>query len=152
MMPWLSIVIGAFLIGLGFVMLFGKTLSLPLFSALATRIGDPRQISVKGFFFFGLAFGATSLSCTLPIFLAVVGSAVSAGSAAAGLLQFFWYILGAGTVFLSLTVALAFVKSGRILRLLRIIFPHVNKISAVLLILAGLYIGYYWFASGLLFM
>ncbi|THB79709.1 MAG: cytochrome c biogenesis protein CcdA [Desulfobulbaceae bacterium] len=150
-MPWLAIVIGALLIGLGLLMLFGKTLSFSLFSSLATKIGDPRNISIKGFFLFGLAFGATSLSCTLPIFLLVVGSAITSGSTAAGLLQFIWYILGAGAIFLSLTVGMALVKSGNVLRMLRNILPHVNKISAILLILAGLYIVYYWLTSGLLF-
>ena len=107
-------------------------------------------MSVFGFFLFGIAFGATSLSCTLPIFLMVVGSSVAAGDFGGGLLQFLSYILGMGSVMLILTLGIAVVKEGVVVGTLRKILPYVQKISALLLLLAGGYIVYYWLSSDLL--
>jgi len=79
---------------------------------LAKRIGDPRDVSARGFFLFGIAFGAASLSCTLPIFLTVVGSAFTADGTGAGLAQFLSYALGMGSVVLALTVTAALAREG----------------------------------------
>jgi cytochrome c biogenesis protein CcdA len=71
-MPWLGLLVGAALLGCGLWMLTGRSLSAGVFNRLAGHIGDPREVSARGFFLFGIAFGAASLSCTLPIFLTVV--------------------------------------------------------------------------------
>jgi cytochrome c biogenesis protein CcdA len=149
-MPWLSVVVGFGLIFLGAWMLLGHTLSSHFFLVAAGKISDPRQMSVLGFFLFGIAFGATSLSCTLPIFLMVVGSSITAGDFTGGLFQFISYILGMGSVMLILTLGIAVVKEGVVVGALRKILPYVQKISAVLLLIAGGYIVYYWLSSGLL--
>ena len=149
-MPWLSVIIGIFLVLLGVWLMFGKHFSLDVMTRISSKIGDPRNISVKGFFLFGVGFGATSLGCTLPIFLVVVGGSLTSGDFFSGLIQFFLYILGTGTVLLILSVGMAFIKGGVVLSVFRRIVPYVNRISAVLLILAGSYICYYWLKSGLL--
>ncbi len=149
-MPWLSVVVGLALIALGVWLLLGHSLSLHLFTDMAGKIGDPRQMSVSGFFLFGVAFGATSLSCTLPIFLMVVGSSLAAADFSGGLIQFFSYIMGMGSVMLVLTLGIALVKEGVVVGALRRFLPYVQKISALLLLLAGAYIVYYWLSSGLL--
>lgn len=150
-MPWLAVVVGFGLILLGGWMLIGNTLSFQYFLKLSNKIGNPSNMTVFGFFLFGVAFGATSLSCTLPIFLMVVGSSVTAGDFTGGLLHFTSYILGMGTVMLILTLGIAVVKEGVVVGALRKMLPYVQKISAVLLIIAGGYIVFYWFTSGLLF-
>ena len=150
-MPWVSVLIGIGLILVGIWMLLGKHFSVAILMKLGNRIGDPRTISVRGFFLFGLAFGATSLGCTLPIFLVVVGSSLSSGAFAEGMIQFLWYILGTGTVFLLLTIGVAFIKGAVMVSFLRrSVVPHVHFISALILIIAGVYISYYWLTSGLL--
>lgn len=108
-------------------------------------------MSVLGFFLFGMAFGAISMSCTLPIFLMVVGSSIAAGDFVGGLWQFGSYILGMGSVMLLLTLGITVVKEGVVVGTLRRIIPYVQKISALLLLGAGVYIVYYWLSSGLLF-
>lgn len=150
-MPWLAVVVGIGLFFLGGWMLLGNTLSFHFFIAAAGKISDPRRMSVLGFFLFGLAFGAISMSCTLPIFLMVVGSSVAAGDFAGGLFQFGSYILGMGSVMLMLTLGITVVKEGVVVGTLRRIVPYVQKISALLLLGAGAYIVYYWLSSGLLF-
>ena len=148
--PWLAVVVGGVLMLLGAWMLTGRTVSFHFILKWAGKVGDPREISLTGFFLFGVAFGATSLSCTLPIFLMVVGSSVTAGDFAAGVYQFVSYILGMGSVLLVLTLGMAIVKEGVVVGMLRSFLPYVQKISALLLLSAGGYIVYYWLSSGLL--
>ncbi len=150
LMPWLSVIIGACLVLLGVWLMLGKHVTLDIMTRISSRIGDPRNISVKGYFLFGLGFGASSLGCTLPIFLVVVGGSLTSADFITGITQFLWYILGTGTVLLILSVGMAFIKGGVVLSVFRRIVPYVNAISAVLLILAGSYICYYWLKSGLL--
>ena len=142
-MPWVGMVIGAALILMGLSMLAGRTLYTGVFERFAGRIGDPKAMSVRGFFLFGLAYGLASLSCTLPVFLAVMGSSLTAGSIAAGAGRFLSYGLGMASVLLILTLALAFFKGGVIFRL-RKATPYVQPISAALLVVAGAYIVFYW--------
>lgn len=150
-MPWIAIIMAVFLLLLGIWLLLGKHVSLPFMLRLANNIGDPRNISLKGFFLFGLAFGATSLSCTLPIFLAVLGNSLTTGDFWGSILQFFSYIAGTGSILLLLTLGMAFVKEGVVVTALRKFLPYVHTVSAILIILAGVYILYYWLSSGILF-
>jgi len=149
-MPWVSVVVGVLLVLIGVLLLAGKHMSFNLMLRLSGKIGDPRKMTVSGFFLFGVAFGATSLSCTLPIFLMVVGSSATAGDFFSGFIQFIGYVLGMGTVLLVLTLSMAVVKEGAVIGVMRKAMPHIQKVSAVLIILAGIYILYYWFSSGLL--
>ena len=149
--PWIALVIGALLVATGIWLLFGKHISLPFMLKLSNKLGDPREISYLGFYLFGAAYGATSMSCTLPIFLAVVMSSVSTGAMDQAFIQFANYILGVALVLAFLTVGIALVKNGVVETMLRKLVPYVHKISALLLIGAGVYIVYYWLKSGLLF-
>ncbi len=142
-MPWVGMVIGAALILIGLWMLAGRTLYTGIFERFAMRIGDPKAMSVRGFFLFGLAYGLASLSCTLPVFLAVMGSSLTARSLAAGAGQLVSYGSGMTSVLLALTPALALFKGGVIFRL-RSVTPYVQPISAALLVVAGAYIIFYW--------
>ncbi len=150
-MPWIAIIVGSLLVILGIWILIGKHFSLNFMLKFANNIGDPRNLTLKGFFLFGVAFGATSLSCTLPIFLAVMGSSLTTGDFVKGIVQFVSYITGMGTVLFILTLGMVFVKEGVVVGAMRRILPHVEKISAIFIIFAGAYILYYWLSSGLLF-
>jgi cytochrome c-type biogenesis protein len=146
-MPALGIVIGGVLVLVGLWMLAGGTLHLGPFERFAGRVGDPRNVSVPGFFLFGLAYGAASLSCTLPAFLAVVGSSLASGGVLAGAGRFFGFGLGMAAVLVTLTLALAFFKQG-LVTWLRKAVPYVRIASAILLVLAGMYVIFYWLSSG----
>lgn len=147
-MPWLAMAIGAGLVILGLAMFVGRPISARFFGRVASRIGDPRSTGVRGFFLFGVAFAAASLSCTLPIFLVVVGSALASGGFLSGLLQFVSYGLGMAVVLIVLTLGMALFKEGLIVSRLRGVLPYVGRAAAVLLVLAGSYIVYYWLFKG----
>ena len=150
MIPWLSLLVGVALIVLGVWTLMGHYVSLPSLLRFSERFCDPRRMRVWDFFVFGVAFGATSMSCTLPIFLLVMGSSIASGDITVGILQFVSYISGMGSVMLVLTLGIAVVKQGVVVGALRRVLPHVQKISAILLFVAGAYIVYYWTTSELL--
>ncbi|HZT53373.1 MAG TPA: hypothetical protein VE995_03235, partial [Gaiellaceae bacterium] len=90
----------------------------------------------------GIGYGTASLSCTLPIFLAATGSAVT-GSLAGSALSFLAYAAGMGTILTALAVAAALSQQG-LARALRRLVPYVNRASGALLALAGAYVVYYW--------
>jgi len=147
-MPWIAVVIGIVLTILGLWMLAGRTVSAGFLGRLAIKMGNPRSAGVKGFFLFGVAFGAASLSCTLPIFLVVVGSALATGGFLSGLVQFLSYGLGMGLVLILLTLGIALLKEGIIVSKVQGVLPYVERAAAVLLVFAGSYIVYYWLFKG----
>ena len=146
-MPVLGVLVGEALVVLGvWMLLAGRAPYAAVLGRLATRLGDPRKVGVRGFFLFRLAYGAASLGCTLPAFLAVVGSGIAAGSVVEGATRFLGYGLGMASVLVVLTVTLAFFKEG-LLKWLRGALPYVQTASAVLLILAGSYVVFYWWTA-----
>lgn len=145
--PWIAVVIGALLVVLGLATLRGAHVSAGFAARLADRVGDAGSVTLKGFLLFGVAFGLASLSCTLPIFLTVVGVSLAVEGFAAAALQFVSYALGMGFVILVLTIALGVFKGG-LLERLRWVLPRIERASALLLIFAGGYILYYWLFKG----
>jgi cytochrome c-type biogenesis protein len=146
-MPVLGVLVGEALVVLGvWMLLAGRGPYTAILGGLTARLGDPRRVGVRGFFLFGLAYGAASLGCTLPAFLAVVGSGFAAGGVVAGASRFLGYGLGMASVLVALTVALAFFKEG-LLKWLRGALPYVQTASAVLLLLAGAYVVFYWWTA-----
>ncbi len=146
LMPWIGLLVGIGLVLLGAWLLFGRHLSLPWLP----QIKISRKHTLGSIFVFGVAYGLASLSCTLPIFLVVVGSTFTRGSMGQGLVQFLSYGLGMGVILLALTISLALFK-GLFVRRLRRLVPFVERAGAVLMMGAGLYIIYYWLTKGQLF-
>jgi cytochrome c biogenesis protein CcdA len=142
-MPWIGLLIGAGLMLLGAWLLWGHHLAVPGLSQL--QLG--RQRTLGGIFLFGMAYGLASLSCTLPVFLVVVGSAFTSREIGAGLAQFLAYGLGMGVVLMALTLSLALFK-GALLGALKRAVPYVERAGAVLLVAAGAYLVYYWLSAG----
>ena len=145
-MPVLGVLVGEALVVLGLWMLVSRGVNLGSFGRLAARLGDPGKVGARGFFVYGLAYGAASLGCTLPTFLAVVGSGITAGGVAQGAWRFVVYGLGMASVLVALTLALALLK-GNLLTRVRKAVPYVQSASAVLLVLAGAYVLYYWWTA-----
>jgi cytochrome c-type biogenesis protein len=145
-MPVLGILIGAALVLLGLWMLAGRSLYAGAFERFADHVGDPKDVSLRGFFLFGLAYGVGSLSCTLPVFLMVLGTGIASGGLLSGAGQFLSLSLGMASVLVALTLALALFKQG-LLKWLRKAVPYVRLASAALLVLAGAYVIYYWWSA-----
>jgi hypothetical protein len=93
---------------------------------------------------YGLGYAITSLSCTVGPFLAVTAAGLRRGSVIGSASVYLAYIAGLTLVVGVLAVAAA-VASSAVVNRLRRILPYVNRISGALLILVGLYVGYYAF-------
>lgn len=137
--PWLAIVIGVALIVLGVALLRGRHLTVALPGL--RRLGRSRRTGSA--FVFGVAYALASLSCTLPVFLAVVGATLTRTSVLAGLATFVAYGLGMSLVLVALTLALALAKDA-LVRRLRAALPYVNRAAGALLVASGAYLVYYW--------
>ncbi len=146
-MPWAAVLIGVGLIFLGIWLLAGGHLYFAVFSRLAHRVQRQEGSRVVGFLIFGVAYGVAALSCTLPVFLVVVGSALALEGFTASLLQFVSFALGMGFIIAVITLSTAFFKEA-MYRWLRRVVPVITRLSGLLLIFAGGYILYFWFEVG----
>jgi cytochrome c biogenesis protein CcdA len=141
-LPWaryVSIGIGAALVVLGFAMLRGYRL--PWATPKFERGGRDR--SVGSMALFGVSYAVASLGCTIPTFLSNAVLGVTRDGFVSGALVIATYGLGMGLVLTALTVTLATARGG-VLGALRGALRYVDRVSAVVLILAGIYLVYYW--------
>lgn len=145
--PWGGLLIGIALAALG-VWLLVTGQSIGVFAA--SRIQAPIGGNIGNVFLFGIAYGISSLSCTLPIFLVVVGTALGSGGLLNGMTQFVSYGLGMGTVLVLVTISVA-VFHGALTARLRALIPYVHRIGPAFLVGAGLYVIYYWVVLGDIF-
>jgi len=146
--PWIGLSIGILLAIVGSWLLAGGKLYTGLASRVASRIGNPGQVSMRGYFLFGVSYGTASLSCTLPIFLAVVGiTTFTASEILTSVAQFVLYALGMGLVIMVLTLSMALSKETTV-GLLRKTLRFVQPLSALLMMAAGSYIVFYWLTIG----
>jgi cytochrome c biogenesis protein CcdA len=138
-LPWIAIAVGLAVVGLGFAVLRGFELRVSLpHPQSGTQGRGLRQV-----FAFGLSYALASLSCTLPVFLAVVAGTLTRADVVSGLVTFLAYGLGMSTVLLSLVVALALARHRLVRRLQRAV-RFVQRLSGGLLIVSGTYVVYFW--------
>jgi cytochrome c-type biogenesis protein len=146
--PYAGLAVGAALAGLGlWLLVTGRTLRLEA----ARRVTVSPRRSRWNVFLFGIAYAIGSLSCTLPIFLLVVGSSLAARGFVGSVVQFVSYALGMGSILIVVTIGAA-LSGDAVAGALRWALPHVHRMSAIFLIGAGGYLIYYWgWFSGLIF-
>ena len=149
-LPFVGLAIGIILTAMGAWLMGGGKLYTGFAARAASHMGDANQVNVKGYFLFGLSYGTASLSCTLPIFLTVIGTTLAVSGLATAIGQFLLFAVGMGLVILLLTVGMALFK-GTMVRWLRQALPYVQPVGAWLMVIAGAYIVFYWLTLGDLF-
>jgi cytochrome c biogenesis protein CcdA len=138
--PFAGVATGLAMVLLGLWLLFAqRTIGV----MAASRVTVTPQRNLRNVFSFGIAYAIGSLSCTLPIFLVVVGSSLASQGLANSFAQFVGYALGMGSILVAVTVGAALFR-GAVARLLRRVVPHVYRVSALFLVGAGAYLVYYW--------
>ncbi len=144
--PFTGLAIGGAMVVLGaWLLVTHRTIGI----MAASRVAISPQRNLSNVFLFGIVYAIGSLSCTLPIFLVVVGGSLANQGLLAALGQFIGYALGMGTVLIAVTVGTALFQET-VSRLLRRIVPHIHRVSALFLMGAGAYLIYYWvFQAGL---
>ncbi len=145
--PWLSFSLGFVMALLGAYLFAGGKLYTGAAQSAASKIGDPRDQSLKGYFLFGISYATASLSCTLPIFLGIVTASLASDGVVGAAGQFLAYALGMAFVIMVLTISIAVFK-GALVNQIRKVMPYLNSISAGILIIVGGYLIFYWLTEG----
>lgn len=140
--PYLTLVVGVVLVALGLWLLSGRELT--ALSWNSARLGSRWTPTTRlgSMFGYGVGYAVASLSCTIGPFLAVTGSSLRTGSLLDGVLVYVAYAAGITLVVGVLAVAVALANSALIDRIRRVL-PYLNRISGAVLIMVGLYVGYY---------
>ncbi len=137
-LPYLTIVIGFGLIVLGIAMLRGFE---PIINLPKLQLSQKRR-ELSSMFLYGVSYAVASLSCTIPVFLAVTSTTLRNSSFFQGTATFVAYGLGMGLTLSVLTIAVALAKQG-IVTNFRGLLPYIHRFSGFLLILAGAFVSYY---------
>jgi cytochrome c biogenesis protein CcdA len=146
-LPWAGAAVGVALIALAGFLAAGRELTLWLAPRTAQRLRPAtRSRGLAGYAAYGLAYGIASLGCTLPVFLAVVGTSLLQHGLLAATGQFLLFAAGMGIIITVLTLATAWSR-GDLTRRARALGRHVGWVSAVILWLAGAYVVYYWLTA-----
>ncbi|MDQ3985905.1 MAG: cytochrome c biogenesis CcdA family protein [Actinomycetota bacterium] len=137
--PWSGLALGALLLVAGVAVVAGHRLPFmrqPQFTAGRTR--RARTIVV-----FGAAYAVCSMSCTLPVFLAVIGASLATAGPFEAATVFGAYALGMATMLMALSLGAALLRDGLARRLKRLL-PYMHRIAGVMLAFSGAYLFYYW--------
>jgi cytochrome c biogenesis protein CcdA len=138
--PYAGVAMGVAMAGLGLWLLIShRTIGI----MAASRVSVTPRRNLRNVFLFGVAYAVGSLSCTLPVFLVVVLSALASRGFLASLGQFIGYAAGMGIVLVAVTIGAAMFR-GTVARWLRSVIPYVHRMSALFLLGAGAYLIYYW--------
>jgi len=138
-LPYVTVVIGIALVALGIWLLAGREF---IVRAPKPSVRWAPTARLGSMFTYGLSYAVASLSCTIASFLAVTGAGVRDGSVIGSLAIYLAYAAGFTVVVGALAVATAMTTSTVVDRMRRIV-PYVNRISGALLVVVGLYVGYY---------
>jgi len=140
-LPWLTVVFGLGLLGLGGWLAAGRSLPAPGRGVRAPRLTG----TAASMIFFGMAYAVASLGCAVGPFLAIVVSSLRAGSIGAGVALFVSYAVGMGLVIGVTALAVALVRVSAVSRLRRAA-AYVPRVGGVVLVVAGAYVAYYgWY-------
>ena len=148
LLPWVGLGVGVVLIVVGGMTIGGRLITFDAAQQFASRLGRGAGVSsTRGYAAFGLAYGLASLGCALPLFLALVGTAVVLGGVGSAVIAFVLYGLGMAATLGVLTVLAGIVSFG-ILSRVRSVGRVVSVVGSVLLLVSGAYVVYYWLTAG----
>jgi cytochrome c biogenesis protein CcdA len=137
---YVALLIGIALVLLGVAMLFGYRLP---FSTPKLDTGK-RDQTVVSMYVFGLAYAVASIGCTLGPFSATVLGTIDTDGFVQGIIAVILYGAAMSLLITTLTVTLALAQGG-LLKSLRTGMKYVEIASAIVMILSGLYLTWYWF-------
>lgn len=139
-LPYITVLIGISLVALGVWLVTGRELVMPEWLSRGPRWAPTARLG--SMFGYGVSYAIASLSCTVAPFLAVTGASLRGGTIIDAVSVYLAYAAGITLVVGALAVATAFASSALTERMQRVL-PFVNRLSGSLLIVVGLYVGYY---------
>jgi len=138
-MPFLELIAGivAIILGLGMIV----EIELPM---LPIPVRAPKQRTLIGIFFYGVAYGLAALGCSAPIFFSVLFYSVVSGGLLYGMFIFIVYAFGMGFPLIMVTIILSRAR-GFISRRIVKATPLLHRLSGMIIVLIGVYLIYYYF-------
>ena len=130
---------------LGIVLLID--VRLPSF-ALPLGVAARRLPPAAGIFLYGFGYALASTGCTLPLYVSIIVLPLTSGYAGAALLTFASFAVAMALMML-MTSALVGLAKASLVRRLQTSTVWIKRASGVVLILAGLYLGYYYVRAGM---
>jgi cytochrome c biogenesis protein CcdA len=137
------------LVGAGVVILADRALPVPTWAfggKLLTAPAERRPL--YSLFLYGFGYGLASTGCTLPIYVGLVVFPLSSGAFTRAFTAFLSFALAMGGFMMLLTMVIAGSKQTLLQHLLASTV-RIRRASGVILILIGLYLGYYFFKAGM---
>ncbi len=134
--PALELVAGVVVISLGLSMIGGIE-----FPAALTLLKAPKRRGFIGFYLYGITYGLATMSCSGPIFLSIIFTALAGGGPLYSIIVFVAYALGMGIPVIVTTVLIAKAKELVLTRII-IMVPLLRKISGLILVGIGAYLIY----------
>jgi cytochrome c biogenesis protein CcdA len=138
--PYVTVLIGIVLVALGGWLLAGRNLAVLIPLSRSARWAPTARIG--SMFAYGVGYALASLSCTVGPFLAVTGVGLRTGDFLDGLWVYVAYGAGMAVIAGVLAIAIAVARATVVDRMRRMV-PYVNRISGGLLVVVGVYVGYY---------
>jgi cytochrome c biogenesis protein CcdA len=139
-LPYVTVLIGIVLVALGVWLLAGREIR--VLGGLKAGARWAPTARLGSMFGYGISYAIASLSCTVGPFLAVTAAGLRGGSVLGAMAVYVAYAGGFTLVVGVLAMAAALASSATVDRMRRIV-PYVNRISGVLLVIVGVYVGYY---------
>ena len=139
---YIGIIISIFLVFIGFYSLYGGTFYTPIIERIANKINYKNQSSYIFYFSYGLSYGLTSLSCTLPIFMSIVFSISSVSEIHFLLTDFLLFGFGVWVALFIISISLIFVKI--LLQKISYFLKIYKYVTSIFIILCGIYLILYW--------
>lgn len=136
---YFTLVIAIVFVVVGIAMLTGR--KLPISTPRLAFEGTGRSVGTMALY--GVAYAVSSISCTLPLFMTTMIGNGRRDGFGSGVAHVVAYGAGMALIVTSLTVALALANTS-LLGALRRGSRYVDRVAAVLVVLSGLYLVYYF--------
>lgn len=138
---YLAFVVGLALVVMGAMMMTGWK----------PKVAQPdislkRERTFRNMFLFGIGYAVASIGCTIGFVTSAVFGSVGRHGFVSGVLSIALYGVGMASLVIALTVALAFAQVG-IVKTLKSSFRYFDKVSAVFVLITGLYLTWYWYGA-----
>jgi cytochrome c-type biogenesis protein len=142
---YFGLIISIFLFAYGFFILSGGNIYFNKLQKIANLLDSKNTNSSKFYFIYGLSYGITSLSCTLPIFMSIVFSLSNMSKIEFLLRDFILFSVGTWVALLSVSFALLFLNI--IVQKIKFFLSIYKYISSLVLIISGSYLILYWLSD-----
>lgn len=137
-LPWLTMIVGASLVGLGLWGLAGREVTAP---ALKLQRGGSSG-EFRSVFLFGVSYAVSSLSCAIYPFLSIVSASMTREGFVPAATVFCAYAAGMASLVTVLTVSAAVAHQSLVARI-RAQRGLISRASSLLIVVVGLYVMYY---------